>query len=59
MKTFLLRSVIEQEDIKKPLSDQKISEILKKSNINVARRTVAKYRDEMNIAPQSVRKRME
>jgi len=55
----LIKKIIEEEDPKKPLSDQEIVDICKQStsNINIARRTVAKYRKELNIAPQSQRKR--
>jgi RNA polymerase sigma-54 factor len=45
----LIRQIIEKEDKKKPLSDSKIAEILKKKGIKIARRTVAKYREEMGI----------
>jgi len=49
--------MIEKEDTKKPLSDQYISDELNKTGINISRRTVAKYRDELNIPPSSKRKR--
>jgi RNA polymerase sigma-54 factor len=52
-----IKELIENEDSKKPLSDQKIADILSKSDIKVARRTVAKYREGMNILPSSKRKR--
>jgi RNA polymerase sigma-54 factor len=52
-----IRELIDQEDAGKPLSDLKIAEILIKRGINVARRTVAKYREAMNIASSSERKR--
>ncbi|UHR02395.1 RNA polymerase factor sigma-54 [Peptoniphilus sp. GNH] len=52
-----LIEIIEKEDPKKPLSDQKISDILKKEGIEISRRTVAKYRDEENIPSTSKRKR--
>ena len=44
-----IRSVIDAEDKKKPLSDQKIAVMLKAEGIDVARRTVAKYREMMDI----------
>ncbi|ADY73265.1 RNA polymerase, sigma 54 subunit, RpoN [Desulfurobacterium thermolithotrophum DSM 11699] len=44
-----IREIIESENKKKPLSDSKIAEILKKEGIKIARRTVAKYREEMGI----------
>ncbi|OWZ83797.1 RNA polymerase factor sigma-54 [Natranaerobius trueperi] len=52
-----IKNLIENEDKKQPLSDQKISEILKESAINISRRTVAKYRKELNIPSSSKRKR--
>lgn len=53
----ILKDIIDKEDIKKPYSDQKIAEILKDKQINISRRTVAKYRDELNIPASSMRKR--
>jgi len=55
----MMRKIIEEEDSRKPLSDQKIADILRGTGIKVARRTVAKYRDEMNVAPQSQRRRLD
>lgn len=52
-----IKEIIDGEDIKKPLSDQKISDILKKKGTIISRRTVAKYRDELNIASSSLRRR--
>jgi RNA polymerase sigma-54 factor len=51
-----IKELIAKEDPKRPLSDQKIADILSKSDIVVARRTVAKYREMMNILPSSKRK---
>lgn len=51
-----IQDLVETEDKKKPLSDQKISEILKKKNLDVARRTIAKYREALLIQPSSKRK---
>ena len=53
-----IKGLISKEDSKKPLSDQKIADILKDDGVNIARRTVAKYREAMNILPSSRRKRM-
>ncbi len=53
----MIQKIVDEEDIAKPLSDQKIMDILKASNIKVARRTVAKYREELRIPPQYLRKR--
>lgn len=52
-----IKQVITKEDPKKPLSDQQIVEILAKENVEIARRTVAKYREMLNILPSSKRKR--
>ena len=49
--------IIKAEDPKKPLSDQKISDMLKKEGVEISRRTVAKYRDEENIPATSKRRR--
>jgi RNA polymerase sigma-54 factor len=52
-----LREIIESEDHKSPYSDQDLVEILKDRGIDISRRTVAKYRDEMQILSSSRRKR--
>lgn len=49
--------IIEAEDPSKPLSDQKIVACLKERNIDIARRTVAKYREELGILPTNLRRR--
>ncbi len=54
----LIKKLTEEEDAKKPLSDSKLAAILKEQNIKVARRTVAKYRESMNIPPSNERKRL-
>ena len=46
------------EDARKPLSDQYIAELLAKEHIDIARRTVAKYRELMGILPSSKRKQV-
>lgn len=51
-----IRQIIEAEDPRKPYSDEKISKILEASNIDIARRTVAKYREMMRILPSNKRK---
>ncbi len=51
-----IKELVDNEDRKKPLSDQKIADILSKVDIKVARRTVAKYRETLNILPSSKRK---
>ncbi len=50
-----IRAIIEREDLRKPLSDQKIANILLAEGIPIARRTVAKYREELGI-PQSTQR---
>ena len=52
-----IKELIDNEDNKNPLSDQKIVEILRKQGIDIARRTVAKYRDILKILPSSKRKK--
>jgi RNA polymerase sigma-54 factor len=52
-----IAGLIENEDNTKPLSDQDIVEILKEKDIRIARRTVAKYREELGIPPTSLRRR--
>ncbi|MEK7314316.1 MAG: RNA polymerase factor sigma-54, partial [Deltaproteobacteria bacterium] len=51
-----LKSVIEGEDSENPLSDQQIAEKLKEARIILARRTVAKYREELGFLSSSARK---
>ncbi len=51
-----IAKIVENELPKKPLSDQKIVEILKDEGITIARRTVAKYRDELGILPTNLRR---
>ncbi len=53
-----IRAIIEKEDPKKPLSDQYIAQVLCRENVDIARRTVAKYRELMGILPSSKRKKM-
>lgn len=52
-----IKEIVENEDPKSPCSDQAMVEILKEKGINISRRTVAKYRDEMNILSSSKRRR--
>ncbi len=54
----MIRKLIDAESAQKPLSDSKIASILVDSGINVARRTVAKYREGMTIPPSNERKRL-
>lgn len=56
IKVFI-KDIIDGEDCKKPLSDEKIANKLKNKGINISRRTVAKYRDELGILSSRRRKR--
>ena len=53
-----IKNIISGEDPRKPLSDQKIVEILQGSNIDIARRTVAKYRESLGLGSSAERKAM-
>ncbi len=53
-----IQKMIKEEDPATPLKDQQIVDVLKAQGIDIARRTVAKYREELRIPPTSVRKRM-
>ena len=53
-----IRLLIENEDHESPLSDEKLSSILQDANIQIARRTVAKYRKVLNILPSNKRKQL-
>ncbi|MDR1487309.1 MAG: RNA polymerase factor sigma-54 [Deltaproteobacteria bacterium] len=53
-----IKQIISGEDPKKPLSDQRIVEILHGSNINIARRTVAKYREILGVGSSAERRQM-
>jgi len=53
----IIEKVIHAEDPAKPLNDRVIVDMLKKKNISIARRTVAKYRCELKIPPANMRKR--
>ena len=52
----LIKQLVGEEDTRKPLSDSQISEILGKQGIVVARRTIAKYRESLQILPVNLRK---
>lgn len=55
----LIEDIIKAEDLKKPYSDQRISDILKEKGTSISRRTVAKYRDELQIPSSTMRKRFD
>jgi RNA polymerase sigma-54 factor len=54
----LVRKIIAKEDPKKPYSDEKLVQILKGMNINIARRTVSKYREMMKILSSNERRKI-
>ncbi|NLC00280.1 MAG: RNA polymerase factor sigma-54, partial [Pseudomonas formosensis] len=53
-----IKKLVAEENPKKPLSDSKIAGLLEEQGIQVARRTIAKYRESLNIASSSERKRL-
>ena len=53
-----IRQLVTDEDIRKPLSDAKLCILLKDQGMTVARRTIAKYREQLNIPPSNERKRL-
>lgn len=53
-----IRKLIAEEDVRKPLSDAKLCTRLKEEGIAVARRTIAKYREQLSIPPSNERKRL-
>jgi RNA polymerase sigma-54 factor len=54
----IIRKAVAAEDARKPLTDQQLVKLLEQQGIKIARRTVAKYRQELRIAPASRRKRL-
>jgi len=52
-----LQDLVSKEDSAKPLSDSRLEKLLGEQGIKVARRTVAKYREQMNILPSHLRKK--
>lgn len=53
-----IRSLVDSEDPQRPLTDQAIVNLLKSEGVKIARRTVAKYRDQLGIVPARMRKRV-
>jgi RNA polymerase sigma-54 factor len=53
-----IRRIIQAEDPRRPLSDQRIAEMLRSANIDIARRTVTKYREAMNLLSSTKRRRV-
>ncbi|MBN1282294.1 MAG: RNA polymerase factor sigma-54 [Proteobacteria bacterium] len=56
---MMVKRIVDEEDASSPFSDQDIAERLKATNVDIARRTVAKYRESLGIQPSSRRKRKE
>ena len=54
----ILSNIIEGEDKRRPLSDEKLTEALQEKGYNIARRTVAKYREQLNISVARLRKEL-
>jgi RNA polymerase sigma-54 factor len=54
----LIKKLVAEEDPRKPLSDSKLAQILGEQGINVARRTIAKYRESIGVLSSSERKRL-
>ena len=54
----MIREVIDLENKKKPLTDDEMVEALMHKNAKIARRTITKYRKELNIPPASKRKKI-
>lgn len=54
----ILEGIVENENKSKPLSDQRLTEMLKEKGYNIARRTVAKYREQLNIPVARLRKEL-
>ena len=54
----IIKKLIAAENSRKPLSDSKITQLLEEKGINVARRTIAKYRESLSIPPSNERKRL-
>jgi len=54
----ILKEIIQKESKRKPLSDEKIEKILNEKGYNIARRTVAKYREQLNIPVARLRKEL-
>ena len=54
----LLRQLIDDEDKRNPLSDEQLSALMREHGVSISRRTVSKYRDEMNIPTAALRRRL-
>ncbi len=54
----IIKKLVAEENVRKPISDSKITQLLEDKGINVARRTIAKYRESLSIPPSNERKRL-
>jgi len=54
----MIKNIIESEDKSKPLSDSVICKLVNEKGIDISRRTIAKYREELGIKSSSQRKRL-
>lgn len=54
----MLNKLVDEEDKKKPLSDDKLVKLLNQKGYNIARRTVAKYREQLQIPVARLRKEL-
>jgi RNA polymerase sigma-54 factor len=54
----ILTDLVEAENKRRPLSDERLTELLKEKGYNIARRTVAKYREQQNIPVARLRKEL-
>ena len=54
----IIKKLVAAENPSKPLSDNKMASVLAEQGINVARRTIAKYREALSISPSNERKRL-
>jgi RNA polymerase sigma-54 factor len=52
----MIAEIFKHEDLSRPLSDQEVVKMVAEKGVVIARRTVAKYRTELNILPSSLRK---
>jgi len=54
----IIKTLIDEEDKKEPMSDQRIAQLLHERGLRIARRTVAKYREQLNVLPARFRRRV-
>jgi RNA polymerase sigma-54 factor len=54
----ILENIVSEEDKKKPLTDDKLAELLKDKGYPIARRTIAKYREQLDIPVARLRKKI-